>query len=111
MKESDSEVLARYAGPESYAGDGNIMGVATAGVHLGPENESRNVNRPVCRPFLKWGRQHPFDRQGKGERGHGGIYGPAHGWKLQAREPGDPVNPSASVTDGDPETSQRVQRI
>ena len=46
MKESYSEVLARYAGPESYAGDGNVTGVATAGVHLGPEFESRNVHRP-----------------------------------------------------------------
>ena len=35
MKESCSEVLARHAGPESYAGGGNIAGVATAGVHVG----------------------------------------------------------------------------
>ena len=36
MKESYSEVLARHAGPESYAGGGNTVGVATAGVHAGP---------------------------------------------------------------------------
>lgn len=110
MKESYSEVLARHAGPESYAGDGNVTGVATAGVHLGPEFESRNVHRPVCRPSRAEGRQHPVDRNGEGERGHGGIYGPVHGWKLQAREPGDPASPSEEVADGGPETSQRVPR-
>ena len=41
MKESYSEILARYAGPESYAGGGNTAGVATAGVHAGPEIELR----------------------------------------------------------------------
>lgn len=110
MKESDSEVLARYAGPESYAGGGNAMGVATAGVHLGLGIESRKVHRPVCRPSRAWGRQHPADRQGEGDRGHGGICGPEHGWKLQTREPGDPVSPSEEVADGGPETSQRVPR-
>ena len=110
MKESDSEVLARHAGPESYAGDGNIAGVATAGVQPGPEIESRNVHHLVRRPSRTWGRQHPGVRQGKGDRGHGGIYGPEHGWKLQTREPGDPRCPSEEVADGGPETSMRVQR-
>lgn len=45
MKESYSEVLARHAGPESYADDGNIEGVATAGVHAGPVWSS--VNRLI----------------------------------------------------------------
>jgi hypothetical protein len=111
MKESYSEVLARHTGPESYADGGNAMGVATAGVHLGPANESRNVHRFVCRPSRAWGRQHPVDRQGEGDRGHGGICEPGHGWKLQTREPGDPVSPSEEVADGDPETSQRATRI
>lgn len=43
MKESYSEALARHAGPESYAGDGNIAGVATAGVHAGPVLSSVTV--------------------------------------------------------------------
>ena len=42
MEESYSEVPARHAGPESYADDGNIMGVATAGVHAGPVLSSVN---------------------------------------------------------------------
>ena len=42
MKESYSEVLARHAGPESYADRGNTLGVATAGVHTGPVLSSVN---------------------------------------------------------------------
>ena len=42
MKESYSEVFARHAGPESYAGGGNITGVATARVHAGPVLSSVN---------------------------------------------------------------------
>ena len=35
MKESYREDLASRTGPELYAGDGNIAGVATTGVHAG----------------------------------------------------------------------------
>lgn len=42
MQESYSEVLARHAGPESYADRGNTLGVATAGVHAGPVLSSVN---------------------------------------------------------------------
>jgi len=45
MKESYSEVLAGHAGPESYADDGNIVGVATTGVHAGQVLSS--VNRYI----------------------------------------------------------------
>jgi hypothetical protein len=110
MKEPYSEVLARHAGPESYAGGGNATGVATTGVHLGPEIESRKMHRPVCRPAPARGRQHRVDRYGKGDWGHGGACGPRHGWKLQAREPGDPGSSSEEVADDGSETSQRVQR-
>jgi hypothetical protein len=99
MKESYSEALARHADPESYADGGNAVGVATAGARLGPEIESRNVHRFVCRPSRAWGRQHPVDRFGKSDRGHGGIYGPEHGRKLQTREPGDPDRLSEEVAD------------
>ncbi len=110
MKESYSESLARHVGPESYAGGGNITGVATAGVHLGPEIESRYVHRLVCRPSRAWGRQHPVDRYGESDRGHGGIYGPVHGWKLQTREPGDPISMSEEVTDSGLKTPQEAQQ-
>ena len=46
MKESYSEVLARHAGPESYADRGNTLGVATAGVHAGPVLNSVNLFIP-----------------------------------------------------------------
>ncbi len=42
MKESYGEVLARQAGPESYADGANTMGVATTGVHAGPVLSSVN---------------------------------------------------------------------
>jgi hypothetical protein len=48
MRESYSEVLARHAGPESYAGGGNITGVATAGVHAGPVLSSVNSFIPCA---------------------------------------------------------------
>ena len=35
MKESYSESIASYTGPESYADGGNTVGVATAGVYAG----------------------------------------------------------------------------
>ena len=44
MKESYSEVLARRAGPESYADRGNTLGVATAGVNAGPVLSSVNIH-------------------------------------------------------------------
>ncbi len=48
MKESYSEVLARHAGPESYADRGNTLGVATAGVHAGPVLSSVNSFIPCA---------------------------------------------------------------
>lgn len=41
MKESYNKILAKYAGPKSYADDVNIGGLATAGVHAGPAMELR----------------------------------------------------------------------
>ncbi len=48
MQESYSENLASYAGPESYAGGGNIAGVATTGVHAGKLLSSEIITS-VCR--------------------------------------------------------------
>ena len=110
MKESYSEDVASHTGPESYADGGNTMGVATAGVRLGPENEPRNVHRFVCRPSRTWGRQHPVDRHGKSDRGHGGVYEPEHGRKLQTREPGDPTSLSEEVADSGLKTPQEAQQ-
>ena len=110
MKESHSEVLARHAGPESYADDGNIVGVATAGVHIGPEIELRYQDYPMCRHCLASGRQYlrGRDRQDLGE--HGGVEGLVHVWKLQAREPGDPIGLLEEVASSGPNTPREVTR-
>lgn len=49
MKESYSEDPASHTGPELYAGDGNIAGVATTGVHAGEvlSPEKRNSRVPT----------------------------------------------------------------
>ena len=49
IKESYSEDLASHAGPELYAGGGNIAGVATTGVHAGQvlSSENRNFRVPT----------------------------------------------------------------
>ena len=50
MKESYSEVLARHAGREPYADDGNVVGVAWGRGTRRPSMELRNQFHPVCRP-------------------------------------------------------------
>ena len=102
MKESYSEVLARHAGPESYANRGNTVGVATAGVHAGPATQRvpGSVNRFISRAdvvqtaegkivvCVRW--------QAHDERG--GVGDLVHVWKLQAREPGDPIGSLAATS-------------
>ena len=110
MKESYGEILARYAGPESYADAGNSVGVATAGVRLGPEIESRNVHRLVCRPSGAKGRLHPVARLGESDRGHGGIYGPGMGGNSKRENRETLRRLSEEVADSGPETSQRTHR-
>lgn len=106
MKESYSEDLASHAGPESYAERGNMLGVATTGENLGPVIESRYVHHPACRPARARGRQHRMIVLARSiERG--GACGLWHGWKLQIREPGDPIGLLDLVTKSGPETSQR----
>jgi hypothetical protein len=91
MKESYSEIVAEYAGPESYADNGNIVGVATAGVHAGPEIELRYqaISRADTVKLVEGN----IDPIVNGEIGieRGGVEDLEHVWKLQAREPGDPI--------------------
>ncbi len=110
MKESYSEILARYAGPESYADDGNIVGVVTAGVHPGPDIELRKQVLFECRHRLARGRQHRQGRNGQDLGELGGVEDLEHGWKLQTREPGDPTSLSEEVADSGPKTLQEVKR-
>ena len=110
MKESYSEDLASHAGPESYADRGNAVGVATAGAILGPVIESRYVHRPACRPARARGRQHPMIALARSEE-RGGACELRHGWKLQDREPGDPIGLLDLVTKSGSKTSPRAPRI
>ena len=64
MKESYSEDLASHAGPELYADDGNVVGVATTGVHAG-QPLSSEITCFVCRRSAAIGRQYRAYRQGK----------------------------------------------
>ena len=90
MKESYSEVRAGHADPESYAEDGNILGVATAGAHAGRDIELRKPFNSVCRRCTDCGRQHRSCVKGQAQIERGGVEDLVHVWKLQAREPGDP---------------------
>ncbi len=110
MKESYSETLARNAGPESYAVDGNIGGVATAGVQPGAVSELRKHGRSECRHYQAGGRQYGRSRYRRDCGRFGGVEELRHGWKPQTREPGDPASLSASVTDSGPQTPQEVLR-
>lgn len=111
MKESYSESLASHAGPESYADRGNTLGVVTAGVHPGPEIELRKQVDPLCRHPLARGRQHLPGRHWRALGGRGGVEDLEHGWKLQTREPGDPLSPLEEVASGGPQTPLEAQRI
>ncbi len=110
MKESYSEIVARYAGPESYADGGNTVGVVTAGVHPGPDIELRKQAVPMCRHPLARGRQHQSGRYWQDLVGRGGVEDPEHGWKLQTREPGDPRSLSEKVADSGPKTPPEATR-
>lgn len=110
MKESYSELLARDAGPESYADRGNTVGVVTAGVHPGPAIELRKQVFPLCRHPLAGGRQHQPGRYWQAREGRGGVEELEHGWKPQAREPGDPMSLRKEVIRSGPRTLQEVMR-
>ena len=64
MKESYSEGLANRADPEWYAGDGDIAGVATTGVHTG-QVLSSEITHSVCRRTVAIGRQYRMLRHGE----------------------------------------------
>ncbi len=97
MKESYSEVLARHAGPESYADRGNTLGVATAEVHAGPVLSSVNIFIP-CADVVQTAEGNIDRAIWQARFGHGGVEDLVHVWKLQAREPGDPIGSSAATS-------------
>ena len=96
MQKSYSEVLARRAGPESYAEGGNTLGVATAGVHAGPVLSS--VNRFIpCADVVQTAEGNIARAYWQARFEHGGVEDLEHVWKLQTREPGDPISSLATT--------------
>ena len=110
MQASHSEILAKNTGPESYADHGNMVGVVTAGEQLGAAMELRKQSRSERRHCRGSGRQHDRSRYRRDCDRFGGVKELRHGWKLQTREPGDPVSLSASVTDSGSKTPLEAQR-
>jgi hypothetical protein len=110
MEESYSEILARSAGPESYAVGGNTGGVATAGVHAGPEIELRYPAVPRADIVQVVEGNIDMGVIGEPMSERGGVEGLEHVWKLQTREPGDPRGLLELVTSSGPKTPQEVQR-
>ena len=108
MKESYSEIVAEYADPESYADGGNTVGVVTAGVHPGPDIELRKQVLFECRRRLASGRQHHHGRNWQDGGELGGVEDLAHGWKLQTREPGDPIGSWLLAAAADSQDGQRT---
>ena len=112
MKESYSEVLARHAGPESYADRGNTLGVATTGVHAGPATQRvpGSENRFIPCADVVQAAEGNIDRatDGKHEPEHGGVEDLEHVWKLQAREPGDPIGLLEEVASSGQRTPQEA---
>ena len=90
MKESSSEVLARRTDPESYAGGGDTIGVATTRAHVGRvlSSEIRFLSRADSVQMVEGNIIVIAPGDDHDERG--GVEDLGHAWKLQAREPGDP---------------------
>ena len=99
MKESYSEVLARHAGPNPTLMTVTSWVLQGIGVHTGPATQrvpGSEIRFVPCADLVQtWGRQHRHVRYGLARCGHGGVEDLAHVWKLQAREPGDPIGSSA----------------
>ncbi len=110
MKESYSEALARHAGPESYADRGNTLGVATAGVHAGPVLSSERVFIS-CADVVQVAEGNTVGcARWRAPRGRDGVEDLVHVWKLQAREPGDPICLREEVARSGPRTPPEVMR-
>jgi hypothetical protein len=76
MKESYSENLASYAGPESYADGGDTVGVATAGVHAGQLTQrvpGSEIITPVCRRRPDVRKATSLESSWQDSNGHGGV--------------------------------------
>ncbi len=90
MKESYRENLASRSGLKPYAGDGDIVGVASARGNAG-QPLSSEITTAVCRSCPVKGKAPSSLPFWQGIDGHGGVRDPVHAWTFQAREPGGPI--------------------
>jgi hypothetical protein len=96
MKESYGEELATHIGLDPYAGGGNVLGVASARGTGRLGIWSSEILTFVCRPCNVMGKTTRLASLRRGVKWHGGVEEPQHVWKLQTREPGEPIGfPSA----------------
>src|ERR1700722_8949356 len=90
MKESCRKGVANYPDPESCAMHREVWREALTGAHAGwvlsPENRDRERRR--CQAKRKATRAESQTRESGRLLG---VVDPTHAWKLDAREPGDPV--------------------
>jgi hypothetical protein len=116
MKESYDEELAIHIGLDPYADDGNVVGVASARGTGRLVILSSEILIFVCRPCNVMGKATRLAASWRAVKRHGGVVEPQHVWKLQTREPGDPIGLLITVwriarMGGDQETSQAVPLI
>ncbi len=78
MKEPYGKGLASRPGPESYADDGNIVGVALTRGTRSPAIELRNHHFRVPALSCHWGRQHGQSRYWRAAVQRGGVVEPEH---------------------------------
>ena len=108
MKESCSEALARHADPESYAGGGDTIGVATTGAHVGRVLSSEIRFFPRADTVQTVEGNIVVIAEGDDHDERGGVEDLGHAWKLQAREPGDPNGLLAKVASSGQRTPPEV---
>ena len=116
MKESNGEELAIHIGLDPYADDGNVVGVASVRGTDRLGILSSEILTFVRRPCPVMGKTTRLAASRRAAKRHGGVVEPKHVWKLQTREPGDPIgfrNDSWCITAmwNDQKTLQAVQLI
>ena len=90
MQESYDEELAIRIGLDPYADDGDVVGVASV---MGTGRPAMELRNPHFRAPTLWcqGEGNMQHRDMASDQQHGGVVDPEHAWKLQTREPGDPI--------------------
>ena len=91
MKESYDEELATHIGLAPYADGGNVLGVASVRGTDRLGIWSSEILTFVRRPCNVMGKTTRLAASWRAIKRYGGVVEPKHVWKLQTREPGDPI--------------------